>query len=42
MIGIEEDMTLFLENMKKVRYNNIPLAEDLEIKIPKRKELFTK
>jgi hypothetical protein len=42
LTGIEEDMILFLENMKRVRYNNIPLAEDLEIKIPKRKELFAK
>ncbi|GHT13021.1 hypothetical protein FACS189426_17300 [Bacteroidia bacterium] len=42
LISIEEDMILFLENMKRVRYNNIPLAEDLEIKIPQRKELFPK
>jgi hypothetical protein len=40
-IGIEEDMILFLENMRKVRYNNIPLAEDMEIKIPSRKDLFS-
>jgi hypothetical protein len=41
IIGIEEDMILFLENMRKVRYNNIPLAEDTEIKIPSRKNLFS-
>jgi hypothetical protein len=40
IILIEEDMILFLENMKNVRYNNIPLAEDLELTIPKRKKLF--
>ena len=40
IIGIEEDMILFLENMKKVRYNNIALAEELELNIPKRSELF--
>jgi hypothetical protein len=38
---IEEDMTVFLDNMKKVRYNNIPLAEDLELETP-RLHLFQK
>jgi hypothetical protein len=40
IIGIEEDMIFFLENMKKVRFNNVALAEDLVLEIPKRKELF--
>lgn len=40
IVGIENDMILFLENMKKVRFNNIPFAEDLELNIPKRIELF--
>jgi hypothetical protein len=40
LIGIEEDMILFLENMEKVRFNNVALAEELELTIPKRKELF--
>lgn len=40
LIRLEEDMILFLENMKKVRYNNIPLADDLGLNIPKRNELF--
>lgn len=40
LIHVEEDIILFLENMKKVRYNNVALAEDIDIQIPKRKELF--
>jgi hypothetical protein len=40
IILLEEDMILFLENMKKVRYNNIALTEDLALSIPKRTELF--
>lgn len=40
LVLIEEDLILFLENMKKVRYNNIALVEDLELEIPRRKELF--
>jgi hypothetical protein len=42
IIEIEENMILFLKNMKQVRYNNIPLAEELELNIPKREELFEK
>jgi len=37
LIAIEEDMVLFLENRRKVRYNNIPLADTLELNVPKRK-----
>ncbi|GHT88601.1 hypothetical protein FACS189474_4130 [Bacteroidia bacterium] len=40
IIQSEEDIILFLENMKKVRYNNIALTEELELTIPKRRELF--
>ena len=42
LIDIEEDIVLFLENMKRVRYNNIALAEDLQLKIPKRQDIFSK
>jgi len=37
LIACEEDMLLFLENRRKVRYNNVPLAETLELDVPKRK-----
>jgi hypothetical protein len=40
IVEVEENMIVFLENMKKVRYNNIPLVEELDLKIPRRKELF--
>jgi hypothetical protein len=40
MIRIESDIILFLENMKKVRYNNIALTDDLKLDIPKRTKLF--
>jgi len=40
IVLIEEDMIVFLENRKRVRFNDIALAEDLDLKIPKRKELF--
>lgn len=40
LIQIEEEIILFLENMKKVRYNNIPMAEEINLTIPKRRELF--
>jgi len=36
LITFEEDMILFLENRRKVRYNNIPLAETIELDVPKR------
>jgi hypothetical protein len=36
MALIEEDIVLFLENMKRVRYNNIALAENLRLIIPRR------
>jgi hypothetical protein len=41
-VELEENMIVFLENMKRVRYNNIPLTEELDLKIPKRTELFEK
>ncbi|MDR3253055.1 MAG: helix-turn-helix domain-containing protein [Tannerella sp.] len=31
LADLESDVHLFLENMKRVRYNNVPLAEDLEV-----------
>jgi nucleoside-triphosphatase THEP1 len=34
LIQAEEDIILFLENMKKVRYDNLALAEDLSLPIP--------
>lgn len=37
---IEEDIILFLEDFKRIRYNNIPLVEDLKFSIPRRKDLF--
>ena len=40
IVSIEEDIILFLENMKRVRYNNIPLADDLKLEIPERKDIF--
>jgi hypothetical protein len=42
IIQLEEDIILFLENMKKVRYNNIALTDSLELNVPKRTELFEK
>ncbi len=41
MIEIEKDIILFMENMRRVRYNNIPLAEDLVFEIPQRKDIFS-
>ena len=41
IVSIEEDMILFLENIKRVRYNNILLADDLKLEIPKRKDIFS-
>ena len=36
IIPFEDDMILFLENRRKVRYNDVPLAEGVEIEVPKR------
>ena len=41
IISIEEDIRLFMENMKRIRYNNIPLADDLNLIIPERKDVFS-
>jgi len=41
IISIEEDIKLFMENMKRVRYNNIPLADDLNLVISDRKDVFS-
>jgi len=37
LIEYERDMKLFLENRRKVRYNDVPLAETIELVVPKRK-----
>jgi hypothetical protein len=36
LCGLELDVKLFIENMRKVRYNDIPLVKDLVLKIPER------
>ena len=41
IISIEEDIRLFMENMKRIRYNNIPLADELNLLIPERKDVFS-
>lgn len=41
IISIEEDIKLFMENMRRVRYNNIPFADDLNLIIPERKDIFS-
>ena len=41
IISIEEDIRLFMENMRRVRYNNIPLADGLILKTPERKDVFS-
>lgn len=40
IVFIEENIILFLEEMKRVRYNNILLTEDLDLTIPRRKDIF--
>ena len=37
---LELDLKLFIENMKKVRYNDIPLANNLDLPIPERGGLY--
>jgi hypothetical protein len=39
LCGLEQDLKLFIENMKKVRYNDVPLAKDIVLTIPKRVDL---
>ena len=42
IISIEEDIVFFIENMKRARYNNIPLInDDLNLIIPERKDIFS-
>ena len=38
LIAIENDMLSFLENRRKVQFDGIPLAETLELHVPKRRE----
>ncbi|MDR1171899.1 MAG: helix-turn-helix domain-containing protein [Bacteroidales bacterium] len=40
LCGLELDLKLFIENMKKVRYNDIPLAGELVLPIPEREGLY--
>ena len=39
LCGLELNLKLFIENMKKVRYNDIPLAKNLNLPIPDRDTL---
>jgi hypothetical protein len=41
IIDLERDVTLFLENMKRIRYNNLPLADDLKLTVPGREDVFS-
>jgi hypothetical protein len=34
LIALENDMVLFLNSRRKVRYNDVPLAEDIELDVP--------
>ena len=36
LCGLEQDLKMFMENMKKVRYNDIPLAEDVVLTFQER------
>jgi len=40
LCGLELDLKMFLENMKKVRYNDVPLAKGLVISVPERDGLY--
>ena len=39
--NLESDLKLFVENMKKVRYNDIPLIDGKEFPIPSRYDIYT-
>ncbi|MDR0712912.1 MAG: helix-turn-helix domain-containing protein [Bacteroidales bacterium] len=41
IVELENDVILFLETMKRIRYNNIPLIEGTELTVPVRKNIFT-
>ncbi|MDR1454198.1 MAG: helix-turn-helix domain-containing protein [Tannerella sp.] len=41
VIELESDVKLFLENMKRARYNNVPLVADMEMTLPSRQDVFT-
>ncbi len=38
--NLELDLKLFIESMKKVRYNDVPLAADLDLPVPERGMLY--
>jgi len=40
LCGLELDLKLFIENMKKVRYNDVPLAKSLVLHIPERDGMY--
>ncbi len=40
LCNLELDLKLFIENMKKVRYNDVPLAKGLTLPIPERGGLY--
>jgi energy-coupling factor transporter ATP-binding protein EcfA2 len=42
ILELESDVVLFLENMKRVRYNNILLTNMLALTIPVREDVFTR
>ena len=40
LCGLELDLKLFIENMKKARYNDIPLVKDMVLPIPSRYGIY--
>ena len=40
LCGLELDLKLFIENMKKVRYNDIPLVKGMVLPVPERDGLY--
>jgi len=38
LLELEDDVRLFLENMKRVRYNNILLADTMNLTVPRHRE----
>jgi hypothetical protein len=41
IIDIEADIVLFLDNMKRLRYNNVAFADDVPLETPHRKDVFS-
>jgi uncharacterized protein YpbB len=40
LCGLEQDIKLFIENMKKARYNDVPLIKGQNLPVPERKNLI--